>query len=256
MRRPRTRALGFGICLMAALNFAAGPVAGARPEAPPEPPLSRSPHPVPPTGPQLERLVALNDHPGVDEQQGDFTTMVVTHTVWVKIAADEEWRTYYGANAFNIAGQDMEKADDAMYSMFGIDLVRYQTANWDSSPDSGVDACGLLDDLKNDLNPGSSELLLGFAKNSSTNYAGCAEINGDEAEVNWNSSSYNRWVTTQHEVSHIFAAQDRYPDTLNIHTLDVMENQFDKPDYWCTYFQGSYTNSDNGLIYDHSAKFG
>jgi hypothetical protein len=97
--------------------------------------------------------------------------------------------------------------------------------------------------------------LLGFAKNSSTNYAGCAEVNGDEAEVNWNSSSYNRWVTTQHEVSHLFAAPDRYPDPLNLHTMDVMENQYEKPDYWCTWYQGSYTSSDNGILYDHSGKF-
>lgn len=231
MGRSRIVALGCGIMLAVVLVFQATPVAAAEPE----PPISRGPHPSPPTGAELKRLAALNDQAPVDELEGDITTMVVTHTVWVKLAADEEWRSYYGVESFTVAYNTMEAADNAMFSEFGVDLRRNATANWDSSPDSGdVDACDLLNDLKADLSPGTSDVLIGYAKNYSNNYSGCAEINGDEAEVNWSSSSYNRWVTTQHEVSHLFNLPDRYPDPNNSHTMDVMENQFEKPDFWCT----------------------
>jgi hypothetical protein len=172
------------------------------------------------------------------------TALVVTHVVTAKIATDEEWRSYYGSNSFQTANSAMESADDKMFVNWGIDFQQYQTANWDSSPDSGVNACDLLNDLKADLSPGSSDVLLGFAKNPSTNYAGCSEIDGDEAEVNWDGSSYNRWVTTQHEIGHLFAAPDRYPDPNNLHIDDVMENQFTDPDFWCSHYQqyaGDYT---------------
>lgn len=248
MERSRNRAVGVGLVLIAALVFPVGSVSAAKPQ----PQLTRGPHASPPTGAELERLVALNDHPPVDELAGDITVTVVTHTVHVKLAADEEWRSYYGANAYSTANNAIEAADNSMFTQFGIDLYWYNTANWDSSPDGGdVDACDLLGDLMNDLNPGTSDALIGFAKNFSNNYAGCAEPNGDEAEVNWNSSSYNRWVTTQHEVSHLFGAPDRYGPDADIHTDDVMENQYEDPDFWCT--QQNFEDWD--IVMSHSMKF-
>jgi hypothetical protein len=237
------------MALTAGLVLPTGGVAGAEPE----PQLSRGPHPSPPTGAALRRLVSLNDQPPVDELDGDITTMVVTYNVYVKIAADEEWRAYYGGG-FSVGNSAIEAADNAMFSEFGVNLSWNESVNWDSSPDSGdVDACDLLNDLKADLSPGASDVLIGFAKNYSNNYAGCAEIGGDEAEVNWNSSSYNRWVTTQHEVSHLFYLPDRYPDPNNFHTMDVMENQYEKPDFWCTSYP--YGQSDWLIFYGSADKF-
>lgn len=182
--------------------------------------------------------------------------MVVTHTVYVKIAVDEEWRSYYPTNAFTVATSTMEAADNAMFSEFGVNLVRYQTANWDSSPDSGdVNACDLLGDLMADLSPGTSDVLLGFAKNYSNNYGGCAERGGDEAEVNWNPSSYSRWVVTQHEVSHLFDLPDRYPDPSDMHIDDVMEDPYNSPDWWCNWYQGGSNQSDWWIFYNNSSKF-
>jgi hypothetical protein len=183
----------------------------------------------------LSTFLALADHEGIDESKSDITTLVVVHTVTVKIATDEEWRSYYGANAVTVANNALEAADDAMYTKFGIDLYHYLNKNWDSSPDSGVDACDLLDDLKADASPGSADILIGFAKNNSTNYSGCAENGGDEAEVNWASLHQDRWVTLQHEVSHLFGAPDRYPDPYGTHNDDVMENQYNDFNKWCTY---------------------
>jgi hypothetical protein len=224
--------------LTVALMLQAAPVAAANPEPYERArPLSRGPHPSPPTGAELDRLIALNDQAPVDELEGDVTAMVVTHTVYVKIAVDEEWRDYYGQTAFTPANSAIESADNAMYTEFGVNLVKYQTAYWDSSPDSGdVDACDLLNDLAADLNPGTSDVLIGFAKNYSNNYGGCAELNGDEAEVNWDSGSYGRWVRTQHEVSHLYGLPDRYPDSGNMHRDDVMENAYTDPSFWCQYF--------------------
>lgn len=251
MRRSRSVASGRAILLAAALIFPAAPVAAAEPELE----LSRGPHPSPPSGAELSRLVALNDQVPVDERKGDITATVVTHTVYVKIAADEEWRSYYGIGDFTKANDAIEVADGAMYSEFGVDLVWWSYANWDSSPDSGdVDACDLLNDLKADLSPGTADVLIGFAKNYSNNYGGCAEINGDEAEVNWNPSSYNRWVAAQHEVSHLFGLPDRYPDPNNRHIDDVMENPYTAPDFWCSYYAGS-GYGDRGIFAQNAGKF-
>lgn len=251
MRRSRSVASGRAILLAVALIFPAAPVAAAEPELE----LSRGPHPSLPSGAELSRLVALNDQVPVDELDGDVTATVVTHTVFVRIAVDEEWRSYYGSYAFSRAIDAIEAADGAMYSEFGVNLVKYQTTDWDSSPDSGdVDACDLLNDLMADRSPGASDVLIGFAKNYSNNYAGCAEINGDEAEVNWNPSSYNRWVTTQHEVSHLFGLPDRYPDPNNSHIDDVMENPYTDPDFWCSYYAGS-GYGDRGIFGQNAGKF-
>jgi hypothetical protein len=196
-------------------------------------------------------LVALYDQEPTVEGEGEISAAVVTHKVYVKLAADEEWRSYYGTSAYSTAAATMESADNALLSEFGIDLTHYQTSNWVSNPGGARNACDLLADLKADLSPGASDILLGFAKNYSSNYSGCAELNGDEAEVNWNSSSYNRWVTTQHEVSHLFNAPDRYPDPFNQHQLDVMENQYESPGFWCS--QGGF--DDHGRVQANATKF-
>lgn len=99
-----SRRVALPCMLTIALMLQAAPVAAATPEPNERAlPLTTGPHPSPPTGAELDRLVALNDRAPVDELDGDVTAMVVTHTVHVKIAADEEWRSYYGSNAFTVA---------------------------------------------------------------------------------------------------------------------------------------------------------
>lgn len=174
--------------------------------------------------------------------------MVVVDSVYVKIAGDEEWRSYYGGSWMQTANTAIETADDEMYAQFGVNLMQYGYANWDSNPDSGnVTACTLLGDLTADLSPGTSDILIGFSKNYSTNWAGCSELGGDEAEIMWASSGYDRWVTLQHEVSHLFNVPDRYPDPNGLHQDDVMEYQYSNPDFWCS--------TDWAIFNSHKTKF-
>lgn len=222
------------LCLIAAIAALIVPWATALGETLPGSRLSSGPHAPAPTGAELARLVALHDHAPRLEGVGDISTLVVTHSISVKLATDEEWRAYYGTNSMTVANNALEAADNAMFSEFGIDFYWYTTYDWDSAPDSARSSCSLLGELASDASPGTADVLLGFAKNLANSGAGCAEVPGDEAEVNWNSSSYNRWVTTQHELSHLFGAPDRYPDPDNLHANDVMENQYDAPDFWCT----------------------
>lgn len=245
MATSTSRVLASAVAVLLAAGLPIGTVAAA--EAP-EQVGSSGPHPKPPTGRELERLVALNDHEPHIEGGGDIAAAVVTHSVYVKVAADEEWRSWYGANAFAVATDAIEAADDATYAEFGINLIKHSTVNWTSNPGSSPNACDLRNDLDADFNPSPADIVLGFSKNYSVDFAGCAA--GNVAEVNWNQSSYNMWVTTQHEVSHIFGAPDRKSTLLN-HPVDVMENQYQAPDFWCT--TSGY--NDWGLISFNAAKF-
>lgn len=241
--------------MLAILAFLISPTALAGgPPGDASPALTRGPHATPPRGDDLQRLIAVNDHSPTIEGASDISATVVIHTVHVKLATDEEWRAYYGSNAFTVANRALETADDAMNSKFGVDLYWYQSRDWDSDPDSGSpDACDLLEDLMADFNPGNSDIVLGFAKNLSVNYGGCAEFNGDEAVVAWEDTNYERWVRAQHEVSHLFGLPDRYPDPSGTHPDDVMEKPYDKPDYWCVAWYHNIPDFD--IFSDHAGKF-
>jgi hypothetical protein len=220
--------------------------------APPIPQISSGPHASPPTGAKLERLTALYDHEPDIELEGDISAQVTTYTVYTKLAADEEWRSYFGSSAWSWANSAMETADDEMAAQFGINFTEYQRYTWVTFPDTTRAVCNILGELAADADPGAADVLLGYSKNAVSGGAGCAEINGDEAVVMYSSSSYNRWVTSQHEMSHLFAAPDRYPDPNNLHRNDVMENQYTDPDFWCS--QDGY--EDYVIMYQHRAKFG
>ncbi len=68
--------------------------------------------------------------------------------------------------------------------------------------------------------------------------------------MNWD-SSYLRWTRTQHEVSHLFGAPDRYNAYAEIHPDDVMEKSWQDPDYWCT----NDDFNDWGIVWSNRAKY-
>lgn len=213
--------------------------------------VSSGPHQPPPQGRELARLKALHDETPDLELAGDITALVVTHTVNVKLAVDEEWRAFYGSSAWTVANNALESADNALYAQFGIDFVWYTSYTWDTYPDTARTSCSLHAELVADADPGTGDVLLGYSKNAASNGQGCAEIPGDEAEVNWHSDAYVRWVATQHELSHLFGPPDRYPDPFNQHANDVMEYPYDEPNFWCVAI-GYY---DWLIIDDHAGQF-
>lgn len=237
------------------LPVTAGPALAADP--PYDAPLEATEQMAPiPTAAEMVRLVALNHGPPVDERESDITTMVVTHSVSVKLAADEEFRAYYGTSGWKSwAWSVVETADNEMYAEFGIDFVVSTYVGWDSYPDTSRSSCQLVTELRDDVSNGTSDTVAGFSKNATSGSKGCAFIGGRHTATLHHGSptsseeKYSQWTVQQHEFSHLFYAPDRSPE--EYHSLDVMENQYEKPNYWCrniVFSDWGYVNSNSDIF--------
>jgi hypothetical protein len=197
--------------------------------------------PPPPTGAALDRLIAIYGNEPVIEHELGFSAQVVTHNHWVKALGDEEWRDYYGTTWDDKINNAIERADDAMYTEFGIDFRVNTIQQWDTSPDSARNTCDLQTELRADFNLGTNDSLAGYSGNAHLeNWYGCASGPDKEAAIavslhgsTTSQQAYNHWTTTQHEYGHKYGLVDRYPDPNNIHPNDVMEDQYNWPDFWC-----------------------
>lgn len=193
-------------------------------------------HP-PPVGSEADRLAALNFEPVVIETQGDVSAAVVTHSVYARVAYDEEWASFYGSAASSEATARMETADNAMYAQFGIDFRLSFNVQYFSSPNTGRSICTLLSELQSKVGRGVDDVVVGYVNNPMTGSSyGCATTNYTIVHLHGSTTSqrqYNVWTTSQHEFSHLFNAPDRYPDPNNLHTNDVMEDHYNFPNLWC-----------------------
>lgn len=211
--------------------------------------------PPPPTGIEAERLAALHNDPPKDELSGDITTAVVTHTVSARVAIDEEWNSWYGSAAASEANSRMEKADDAMFTQFGINFVRSATYNYTSSPNTARSICNLVAELVTKVPRGTGDVVVGYVNNAmSGSQYGCASGNHTIVKLHGSTTAsrvFNVWTTSQHEFSHLFGAPDRYPDPNGLHTDDVMEDHYNNPEFWCT--QAGY--NDWGKVNSNAGKY-
>jgi hypothetical protein len=211
--------------------------------------------PPPPTGRAAEKSAARWYAPPILEDQGDVTTLVVTHTVFTRAAGDEEWRSFYGGSWQSEANSRVESADDEMYLQFGIDFTVWSYAEWSSGPNSAQPICNLLSDLTSKVSKLTGDVVTGFTNNAmSGSTHGCA--GGNHAVVHLHGSTpaqraTNVWRILRHEYSHFYGAPDRYPDPGNNHTNDVMEDPYNFPQVWCT--QAGY--NDWGIVNSNRAKY-
>lgn len=175
---------------------------------------------------------------------------VTTHLVVTKVAADEEWRTFFGSTNWDDAARDrLEAADNQMYTNWGIDIVVTSYVPWDSNPDSGASCGVLLYDARADVGRGTSDVVAAFTLQD-TGSGGCTD--GSWAILIDYQSSSADWKVTQHELSHLYGASDVYGQE-NVHPNDVMENPYADPNKWCTYLQGSWNHF--GTISLNSGKY-
>jgi hypothetical protein len=189
------------------------------------------------------------------EADGDISTAVVTHTVWTRIVADEEWRSFYGSAWATEAQSRVEQADNGLFDEFGIDFRNYATGTWTTSPNTARTICNIRTELASDIPVGDADVVSGFSNNAlSGGSHGCAGGNHEVVDLHGSTTSqrvYNVWTTTQHEYSHFFGAPDRYPDTNNVHPNDVMEDHYNFPSIWCT--KAGY--NDWGIVNSNSDKY-
>ena len=177
---------------------------------------------------------------------------IPTHIVYVRVAADEEWRAYYGSTWMTQASNRIEAADNAMYSNFGIDLRVRDYFYWDTYPDSSRHICSsLFQELSNDVPHGSgNDVVFAFTKNAYTGGAGCASGGNNKGLAAYQSYSSD-WKVVQHEFGHIYNIPDRYPDPSGLHEDDVMEKIYTHYDHWC--ISSPYHDWNN--MWSNSGKF-
>lgn len=171
----------------------------------------------------------------------------VQHRVTVRVVADEEWRNQLGSNWKNVANTMVEKADDRMQEVFDINLVVKEYAGYTSKDSLGDDECALLDDMTSKMGNSGNDIVIGFLGQGT--FGGCAYLNGDHTVI-LRTNQVKEWQVARHEVSHLFAAKDRYisqaGDNPN-HVDDVMEDPYDHPNRWAA--------PDHDIIDNHVSKF-
>jgi hypothetical protein len=211
--------------------------------------------PPAPTGSALAQLIALHDSPPVYESQGDITIQAVVFINWVKVAGDDEWQAEFGTTWKDKANNAIERADDEMYVQFGIDLRVWTYKPWDTWPQGSRGACSLVNELASDIGIGSGgDTVAGFSATRLYSGAGCSIA--FYSLIQYQGNAYTSWVVTQHEYSHLYDVPDRYPDPNNLHTNDVMEDPYNRPDFWCTDTvpsgaPGGYAaNGDHGRLFN------
>lgn len=169
------------------------------------------------------------------------------HIVYVRVAADEEWRRQFGKNWKKAANAELEKADNQMIKVFGINLRARSYVGYTSS-DKLRDGCALLHDMRKKVRRGAgNDIVVGFLGQGTA--GGCAFLNGTHTVI-LRSNRYAEWKVVRHEVSHLFAAEDRYHKVAGDnpkHKDDVMEDPYDHPSNWAS--------PDRGIIMRHRAKF-
>lgn len=222
--------------------------------------------PLPPSDGDLAKFRAINEAAagldGLPEGSADVTTSVVTHTVYARVAADEEYRSHFGSSCAgstcwqNFSNSVVESADDYLFSLYGIDVyVTSYYSGWTSSPNTSRDACTLLSDLVAHVPQGTYDVVLGYSKNASQGGKGCSV--GDYTITLWHGAAtgaderYAEWAVQRHEIAHLYGAPDRYPDLGNVHPMDLMENQYLEPDYLCT----NIRFDDYYIVYSDASKY-
>ena len=166
----------------------------------------------------------------IDERAGDITTAVVTHTVYARVAGDEEWRSSFGTSWTSEADYRLETADNAMFTNWGIDFVSQEYVNWDNN-DASAPVCNFMAEFLSEVPLNGKDVAVGFMKNPTSSQAGCAS--GNSVLIKYQSSAVD-WKVTQHEFSHLFGASDTaYGDPTHPYH-DVMDDLYNNPDRWCT----------------------
>jgi hypothetical protein len=177
--------------------------------------------------------------------------VLATHTVSVRACADEEFRAFYGtANWPTEVRNRVENADDGLFATFGINLVVDYVCQWDSN-DAKRPICDIRAEFAAEVskNPGPADMVIGFTKNPYSGGAGCVLGTQDYVMVGYQSRASD-WKVTQHEVSHLYGAPDRYlgsGDPNPNHIDDVMEDPYNDYNYGC--------RRDRGIINSHVTKY-
>ncbi|KXB07711.1 hypothetical protein AKJ51_00355 [candidate division MSBL1 archaeon SCGC-AAA382A20] len=144
------------------------------------------------------------------QAQGENVAFLSAETKWyasVVIAADEEYRA--DPQWRDKAESILEDADTPFIKEYGLNFstVRFEGYN---SDDSLSDPRDLFRDVRNKVEKRKANLMLAFSGQYSGSIGGIAELCGDDTiifpeSIGW---PWNKSQVTQHELSHLYNAQD------------------------------------------------
>lgn len=191
---------------------------------------------VPKTGPREEaKLIAdalIEPLGGAPTAPEAAAIAAVNHTVEVRLAADDEFRAFYGSTWSSNASARVEAADDKLFSNWGIDLVVKQIVTADTT-DGTRDLCGAIwPEIRGEITEGIYDIAITFVKNPwSGPSAGCASPGYDRFIVGYQGPTAD-WQVTRHEMSHLYGLDDA---SGSVHPNDIMENPYSYPNSWCSH---------------------
>ncbi len=132
-----------------------------------------------------------------------------TVTVYVWIAADEEYRDYFGDNWETQAYNIIESADNAFFSDHDINFIVGKYSEWDSN--DNVHDSRLLGEVQEETgwnsNQQGNDMLAAFT-NQPTDSRGWSELGGDAWIMKHQITSGWDWHLAQHESSHNYYCPD------------------------------------------------
>lgn len=124
--------------------------------------------------------------------------ILATITVYINEPCDDEWRAKYPSDWAYWANYAVEKADDMLYTWFGIDYASVMQNVWSSS---STTASGLLDEAKNEIGlTNGADIMVAFS-GVSTGYGGLGYVGAPYCVVFAQSTSSD-WKVARHETGH------------------------------------------------------
>ncbi len=156
-------------------------------------------------------------------------------SVYVLIAADEEYRAHFGSSWQQEAYDTIEAADNAFYADHDINFIPYVYDEWDSD-DSETDGSELMDEAEAYINWPSNKQgcdMLAIFTGQAMDSGGKGETGSNaDAWILKHQSYSGDWHVAQHESSHNYDCHDHVDSALPVCIMNY-EHCYSTDD-WCS----------------------
>jgi hypothetical protein len=189
---------------------------------------------LPESYPEELKNTAIKDLISAQSNQTTVGTKSIV-SVYVLIAADEEYRAYFGSNWEQEAYDTIEAADNAFYADHDINFIPLVYEEWESD-DNEDSASQLMDDAEsytNWLNDKQGCDMMAIFTNQDMDYVGLGESGSNaDAWIFKHQSFSGDCHVAQHESSHNYDCHDHVKSALPVCIMNY-EHLY-STDEWCS----------------------
>jgi hypothetical protein len=203
-----------------------------------------------PISPDAHEGRAAGEPATIETRSPDARVRVVA----VKVVADRAYRNRF-PNWRQRVKDMVERADNRLATVYGIDLTVTSTAWW--RPGEQGPRCSSWLDRLTGVDRSGADFVIGVTRNGYTDLGGCAKFLGRYLTIKRQDDRMD-WIAVRHEVSHLYGARDRYlcnprcvPGSNPNHRDDLMEDPYDHPHWW----SNEPGDGDRRIIRRHSERF-